>query len=77
MKDKWGFSGPELFNQPLTNSQAETIDPGNGNVTCPANHYQGTTATNGTCRNDSCPLLESNIFWQSSAYYVGVGALDA
>jgi hypothetical protein len=46
-------------------------------VTCPANHYAGTTATNGTCRNYSYPLLENNIFWQNSAYYIGVGALSA
>jgi hypothetical protein len=46
-------------------------------VTCPAGHYQGTTATNGTCRNYSYPLLQNNIFWQNSAYYIGVGALSA
>jgi hypothetical protein len=46
-------------------------------VTCPPNHYQGTTATNGTCRSFSYPLLENNIFWQNSAYYIGVGALSA
>ncbi len=38
---------------------------------------QGTTATNGTCRTFSYPLLENNIFWQNSAYYIGVGALSA
>jgi hypothetical protein len=46
-------------------------------ITCPAGHYQGTTATNGTCRNYSYPLLQNNIFWQNSAYYIGVGALSA
>jgi hypothetical protein len=46
-------------------------------VTCPAGHYQGTTARNGTCRNYSYPLLENNIFWQNSAYYIGVGAMSA
>ena len=46
-------------------------------VVCPPNHYQGTTATNGTCRTFSYPLLENNIFWQNSAYYIGVGALSA
>ncbi len=46
-------------------------------VTCPPNHYQGTTATNGTCKTYSYPLLENNIFWQNSAYYIGVGALSA
>lgn len=46
-------------------------------ITCPANHYAGTTANNGTCRKYSYPLLENNIFWQNSAYYIGVGALSA
>jgi Bacterial Ig domain len=46
-------------------------------VTCPANHYQGTTASNGTCRKYSYPQLQNNIFWQNSAYYIGVGALSA
>jgi hypothetical protein len=46
-------------------------------ITCPAGHFQGTTASNGTCRNYSYPLLQNNIFWQNSAYYIGVGALSA
>ncbi|MGC1451125.1 MAG: choice-of-anchor D domain-containing protein [Candidatus Sulfotelmatobacter sp.] len=46
-------------------------------ITCPPNHFAGTTATNGTCRTYSYPLLENNIFWQNSAYYIGVGALSA
>jgi len=47
-------------------------------ITCPANHYQpGTSATNGTCRSYSYPLLENNIFWQNSAYFIGVGAMSA
>jgi Bacterial Ig domain len=45
-------------------------------INCPAGHYQGTTSSNGTCRNFSYPLLENNIFWQNSAYYIGVGALS-
>jgi hypothetical protein len=47
-------------------------------VTCPANHYASTgSARNGTCRSVSYPMLENNIFWQNSAYYIGVGALSA
>ena len=49
-------------------------------VTCPANHYQtgtGKSATNGTCVKYSYPLLMNNIFWQNSAYYIGVGAMSA
>ena len=48
-----------------------------GSVTCPAGHYMGTTAHNGTCTSYSYPLLQNNIFWQNSAYYIGVGALSA
>ena len=47
-----------------------------GTVTCPANHYAGGSARNGTCRTVSYPLLQNNIFWQNSAYYIGVGALS-
>ena len=54
-------------------------------VTCPAYHSENTGGTgvatsaqsNGTCRMYSYPLLENNIFWQNSAYYIGVGALSA
>ena len=49
-------------------------------VTCPTGHFStagGGIASNGTCRTFSYPLLENNIFWQNSAYYIGVGALSA
>ena len=47
-------------------------------ITCPAGHYDNTgPQINGTCRNFSYPVLENNIFWQNSAYYIGVGALSA
>jgi hypothetical protein len=46
-------------------------------ITCPPNHFAGTAANNGTCRSFSYPLLMNNIFWQNSAYYIGVGALSA
>jgi Bacterial Ig-like domain (group 3)/Bacterial Ig domain len=45
-------------------------------ITCPVGHYAGTTVNNGTCRRYSYPLLENSIFWQNSAYYIGVGALS-
>jgi hypothetical protein len=48
-----------------------------GTITCPANHFATGPARNGTCRTFSYPLLENNIFWQNSAYYIGVGALSA
>jgi Bacterial Ig domain len=52
-------------------------------VHCPPYHAAGTNgpsstaAVNGTCRTLSYPLLLNNIFWQNSAYYIGVGALSA
>jgi hypothetical protein len=51
-------------------------------ITCPGGHFipgngPGSGASNGVCRNFSYPLLENNIFWQNSAYYIGVGALSA
>ncbi len=45
-------------------------------VVCPAGHYAGSTATNGTCVNFSYPLLNGNIFWQNSSFQIGVGALS-
>jgi hypothetical protein len=44
-------------------------------VTCPAGHYSGTTATNGTCRSASYPLLANDVFWQNRSFYIGVGTL--
>ena len=47
-------------------------------VNFPANHFApGGSATNGSCRTVSYPLLANNAFWQNSAYYIGVGALSA
>jgi hypothetical protein len=48
-------------------------------ITCPNGHYataSGGTATNGTCRTVSYPRLANDIFWENSAYYIGVGALS-
>jgi hypothetical protein len=46
-------------------------------ITCPAGHFApGTGASNGSCRTVSYPLLDNNIFWQNSSYYIGVGALS-
>ncbi len=44
-------------------------------VTCPAGHYQGTTASNGTCKHYSYPLLDNDVFWQNRSFYIGVGSL--
>jgi len=41
-------------------------------VVCPAGHFQGTTANNGSCKSVSYPRLENNIFWQNSSFYIGV-----
>ena len=50
--------------------------PTPGQIVCPAGHYAGSTATNGTCRTASYPILANNVLWQNSAYYIGVGALS-
>ena len=54
------------------------------NITCPAYHsltssgvLSTSSVTNGSCRTFSYPLLQNNIFWNNSAYYIGVGALSA
>jgi hypothetical protein len=44
-------------------------------ITCPAGHFSGTTAGNGTCRRFSYPLLDNNVFWKNRVFYIGVGAL--
>ena len=43
-------------------------------VVCPAGHFAGTSASNGTCKNFSYPLLANNILWQNAAFQVSVGA---
>ncbi|KAA6464599.1 choice-of-anchor D domain-containing protein [Acidobacteria bacterium AB60] len=53
-------------------------------ITCPAYHsltatggrLSNATVSNGSCRTYSYPLLLNNIFWDNSAYYIGVGALS-
>ncbi|MDE2220086.1 MAG: hypothetical protein KGJ52_06875, partial [Gammaproteobacteria bacterium] len=37
-------------------------------ITCPANHP--------SCRDASVPLLQNDIFWQNSTYYIAAGALS-
>ena len=44
-------------------------------ITCPEGHFAGTTASNGTCRGFSYPLLDNNVLWKNRAFYIGVGAL--
>jgi hypothetical protein len=44
-------------------------------ITCPAGHFTGPTAANGTCRRFSYPLLDNNVLWQNRSFYIGVGAL--
>jgi hypothetical protein len=45
-------------------------------VTCPAGHYAGSTAANGTCLKVGYPLLYNDVFWQNRSFYIGVGALS-
>ncbi|MBZ5657445.1 MAG: hypothetical protein LAO56_19430 [Acidobacteriia bacterium] len=55
---------------PLTTNLPATI-------TCPAGHYAGTTASNGTCRYFSYPELYNDVFWQNRSFYIAVGALGS
>jgi hypothetical protein len=61
----------------MQNSPQLTSSLTTGAVHCPTGHYQGGTSTNGTCTKFSYPKLENNVFWQNSAYNIGVGALSA
>jgi hypothetical protein len=62
----------------IQNSSVLTANLLGVNVKCPTGHYApGTNALNGTCKLVSYPLMENNIFWQNSAYYIGVGAMSA
>jgi len=44
-------------------------------ITCPAGHYAGTTANNGTCRRVSYPLLANDVFFQNRPFHITVGSL--
>jgi hypothetical protein len=44
-------------------------------ITCPLGHFQGTTASNGSCRQVSYPELWNDVFWQNRSFYISVGAL--
>jgi hypothetical protein len=46
-----------------------------GTITCPAGHYAGTNANNGTCRRYSYPLLANDVFWQNRPFHITVGSL--
>ena len=46
-------------------------------ITCPANHFAGTTASNGTCRSFSYPELYNDVFYQNRAFNITVGSLGA
>ncbi len=44
-------------------------------ITCPAGHYIGGSASNGTCRSYSVPLLFNDVFYQNRTFHISVGAL--
>jgi hypothetical protein len=46
-------------------------------ITCPTGHYSGASATNGTCRSVSYPLLANDVFWQNRSFQIGVGSLGS
>ncbi len=51
--------------------------PATMTVTCPAGYGYGTgtALTNGTCRQVSLPLIDSDMFWQNRAFHIQVGGL--
>jgi Abnormal spindle-like microcephaly-assoc'd, ASPM-SPD-2-Hydin len=66
-----------LQNSAVLSANLAPLEAATGGVTCPSNHYQGATQSNGTCVQFSYPLLLNNVFWDNSTYYIGVGALSA
>jgi hypothetical protein len=44
-------------------------------ITCPAGHFSGSNANNGTCRKVSYPELYNDVFYDNRSFYIGVGAL--
>ncbi len=44
-------------------------------VVCPAGHFAGSTATNGSCRTVSYPELYNNVIWQNRTFNITVGGL--
>ncbi|HEY0745101.1 MAG TPA: choice-of-anchor D domain-containing protein [Steroidobacteraceae bacterium] len=59
---------------------AFTTLPASSKIVCPPNHYDTTAFTSGknaSCTIASYPELYNNVFWQNSAYNIGVGALSA
>ena len=62
----------------IQNSAVLTANiPATQNLTCPAGHYAGTTASNGTCRKTSYPLLDNDVLYQNRVFYIGVGGPGA
>jgi hypothetical protein len=49
--------------------------PTTTSVVCPAGHFAGSTATNGTCRTVSYPELYNNVIWQNRTFNITVGGL--
>jgi IPT/TIG domain len=60
----------------MVNSPQLTSSFTTGAITCPNGHYQGTSATNGTCTKVSYPMLQNNVLWQNRAFNIGIGALS-
>src|SRR3989440_358273 len=46
-----------------------------GGITCPAGHYQGTTAHDGTSRTASYPAPSNTVIWDNPPLHITVGAL--
>jgi hypothetical protein len=62
----------------IQNSAVLTANvPATQALTCPAGHFAGTTAKNGTCRKFSYPLLDNDVLYQNRVFYIGVGGPGA
>ena len=57
----------------IQNSAVLTANiPSTQTLICPTGHFAGTTATNGTCRSFSYPLLDNDVLYQNRVFHIGV-----
>jgi hypothetical protein len=68
-------SCPQVAGLVSTQNSATLVANLPGTITCPAGHFAGATAANGSCRNVSYPELYNDVFWQNRSFYIAVGAL--
>jgi hypothetical protein len=72
-------STPQAAGLVSINNSATLVANLPATITCPGGNFAaggGANATNGTCRSISYPVLQNDVFYNNSPYYVGVGALS-